>query len=227
MLYHTGDDIIDIDASDGIPNDLNRSGILAEIDVENDDVNASRFKRELNVAIPGSFASSITSRDQLIIFMVDHGSNKVLGDGNVTFHFEADDSHITEIEFVNLARLINCKRKLINIDICFSGNFLNEDSNIGSSWYYIPKSILITSTTNLLSWYWRDNSNADGFAGSLFFHHFWEGLNQNRTIENAFDFAINSIPSGQLQSINTTQSPLIHDNLGIIDVLSFNNTPRL
>ncbi|MFW9818574.1 MAG: C13 family peptidase [Candidatus Thorarchaeota archaeon] len=227
MLYHTGDDIIDIDASDGFSNDLNRSGILAEIDVENNDVNASRFKRELNVAISGSFASSIKPRDQLIIYMVDHGSNKVLGDGNATFHFEADDSYITEIEFVNLVRLINCKRMLINIDICFSGNFLNEDLNIGSSWYDIPKSILITSTTNLLSWYWRDNNNADGFAGSFFFHRFWDGLNQNRTIENAFDLAINSIPSGQLQSINTTQSPLIHDNLGIIDVLSFNNTPQL
>ncbi len=227
MLYHTGDDIIDIYASDGIPNDLNRSGISAEIDVENDDVNASRFMRELNVSISGSFASTVRAKDQLIIFMVDHGSNKILSDGNATFHFEADDSYITEIEFFNLVREINCRRMLINVDICFSGNFLNQDSNIGSSWYNIPNSILITSTTDLLSWSWRDNSNADGFAGSLFFHHFWNELNQNETIENAFNFAINSIPSGRLQTINSIQSPLIHDNLGIKDVWSFNNTLQL
>ncbi|MFX1552166.1 MAG: C13 family peptidase [Promethearchaeota archaeon] len=227
MLYHTGDDIIDIDASDGIPNDLNRSGIIADIDVENDNVNASRFKSELNVSISGSFASSIRAKDQLVIYIVDHGSNKILSDGNATFHFEADDSYITEIEFFNLVREINCRRMLINVDICFSGNFLNQDSNIGSSWYDIPNSLLITSTTDILSWYWKDNINADGFAGSLFFHHFWNELNQNETIENAFNFAINSIPSGQLQSINSTQSPLIHDNLGIKDIWSFNNTPQL
>jgi ABC-type transport system substrate-binding protein len=73
MLYHTGDDVIDIKAGDGISNDLNRTGI--EIDVENDDVNSSRFKQELNVSISGSFASGIIPKDQLIIFMTDHGSN--------------------------------------------------------------------------------------------------------------------------------------------------------
>jgi len=43
MLYHTNDTIIDIDANDPFTNDLNRSGIVAVIDVENDDVNSSRF----------------------------------------------------------------------------------------------------------------------------------------------------------------------------------------
>jgi hypothetical protein len=227
MLYHTGDDIIDINATDGYFNDLNRSGVEAVIDVENDDVNASRFKQELDVSVSGSFASSIRSKDQLIIYMVDHGSNKVLGDGNSTFHFEADDSYISETEFFDLVRLINCKRMLINIDICFSGNFLNEGSNIGLSWFSLPNSILITSTTNNFSWYYRDNTNADGFAGSWFFHNFWSRLNQNQTVGAAFTFAKNFIPSGQPQTINDIQSPLIQDNLGIQDLWSFNNTPQL
>ena len=227
MLYHTDDDIIDIYASDGIFNDLNRSGVVAEIDVENDDVNASRFKQELDVSIPDSFASNITREDQLIIYMVDHGSNKVLGDGNATFHFEADDSYITELEFFNLVKLINCKRMLINIDICFSGNFLNQYSNIGLSWYDLPKAILITSTTDVFSWYWRDNNNADGFAGSWFFHHFWDQLNRNQTIEIAFNLAKNWTLSGQVLTINDIQAPLIQDNLGISNTWSFNNTPQL
>lgn len=227
MLYHTGDDIIDIDTFDGYANDLNRSGNIAEVDVENDNVNASRFKMELDKSITGSFASSIQSKDQLIIYMVDHGSNKILGDGNATFHFEADDSYITELEFFNLIRQINCERILINIDICFSGNFLNQDSNIGSSWYNIPNSILITSTTDILSWYWRDNNNPNGFAGSWFFHQFWDQLNQNQTIGAAFNYAINFTPSGFLKNINQIQTPLIRDNLGIKDLWSFNNNPQL
>jgi len=213
MLYHTNDSSIDIYANDGIPNDL----VGAIVDVENDDVNSSRFKQELNASYSGSFASNISSRDQLIIYMVDHGSNTILADGNATFHFEADDSFITEIEFYNLVKQINYARVLINIDICFSGNFLNENANFGLSWYNIPNSILITSTTNLLSWYWRDNNNADGFAGSWFFHQFWEQINQSQTIGDAFNYSKNFVPSGQVMSIDEIQSPLIQDNLGIKD----------
>ena len=221
MLYHTGDSIIDINASDGIPNDL----VGTVIDVENNDVNTSRFKRELDVSISGSFASGIQTNDELIIFITDHGSNKVLSDGNATFHFEADDSYITEVEFYNLVKQINCARMLINIDMCFSGNFLNENANIGFSWYNIPNSILITSTTDILSWYWRDNNNADGFAGSWFFHQFWGQINQSQTVGDAFNYAKNFVPSGQVKSINDIQSPLIQDNLGINNTWHLTNSP--
>ena len=222
MLYYK-DDIDGKIYIDGPTNALDG----AIIDVVNDSVNASRFKQELNISVSGSFASNITKNDQLIIYMVDHGSNKILGDGNATFHFEADDSYITELEFFNLVKQIKCKRMLINIDICFSGNFLNQYSDIGLSWYDLPKAILITSTTDVFSWYWRDTNNADGFAGSWFFHHFWDQLNQNQTIEIAFNFAKNRTPSGQVLTINDIQAPLIQDNLGIKEIWSFNNTPQL
>ena len=220
MLYHTNDNAIDIKANDGILNDL--TGAI--IDVENNDVTSNRFKQELNATISGSFASSIDLKDQLIIYMVDHGSNRILGDGNATFHFEADDGYISEFEFVDLIKGINCKRKLINIDICYSGNFLNHNSSIGSSWYDIPNSILVTSTTDTFSWYWRDNTNGDGFAGSWFFHQFWNQLNQNESIGTAFNFSKNFIPSGLGMSINEIQSPLIRDNLGTKDTWSFSNS---
>ncbi|MFX1426598.1 MAG: C13 family peptidase [Promethearchaeota archaeon] len=220
MLYHTNDSIIDIYANDGIANDL--TGAI--VDVENDDVTSSRFRQELNVSHSDSFASNISSKDQLIIYMVDHGSNKILGDGNATFHFEADDSYITELEFFNLVKEINCKRMMINIDICYSGNFLLQDS---INWYNLPKALLITSATNVFSWYWRSNNNPDNFAGSWFFHNFWEQLNQNHTIETAFNSSITWLPAGQVISINEIQSPQIKDNLGIQDIWSFNNTPQL
>ncbi|MFX1329618.1 MAG: C13 family peptidase [Promethearchaeota archaeon] len=227
MLYHTDDDVIDIYANDGIPNDLNHSGIAVEIDVENDDVNASRFKHELDISSPGSFASGIKSNDQLIIFMTDHGSNTVLGGGNATFHFEADDSYISEMEFYNLVKKINCKRMLINVDSCFSGNFLNQDPNIGLKWYNIPNSILITASSDNLAWSWRNVYNGDGFAGSWFFHQFWNQLNQSQTIESAFNFAKNYIPVGRVNSVFEIQNPLIQDNLGIKDTWAFNSTPSL
>ena len=223
MLYHKNDPIIDIKAGDGIANDL----IGAIIDVEDDDVNASRFKQELNVSKVGSFASQIDSKDQMIIFMTDHGSNGVLLDGNATFHFETDNSYITEFEFYDLVKLIDCERMMINIDACFSGNFLNQNMNIGNSWYNLPKCLLISSSSNVFSWYWSNNKNGDGFAGSWFFHQFWEQLDQNQTVNFAFNFAINFIPFGRGLPLIINQRPLMHDSLGINAIWSFISDPPL
>ncbi|MBY9006055.1 MAG: hypothetical protein KGD63_04800 [Candidatus Lokiarchaeota archaeon] len=223
MLYHTGDSIIDINANDSISNDLTN----AIIDVEDDYVNATRFKEELNVSISGSFASTLRSKDQLVIFMIDHGSNTVLPNNNATFHFEADNSYITEFEFYELIKDINVERLMINVDFCYSGNFLNQNENIGTSWYNIPNSILISSSSDNLSWYWRDNSNLDNYAGSWFFHQFWYQLNQSASIEEAFNFAMNFIPIGQSLSVGIVQLPLIHDNIGINQTWSFNGPIQL
>jgi len=224
MLYHTGDDVIDIYANDGIPNDLTG----ADVDVENDDVNASRFKQELDVSNPGSFASGIRSKDQLIIFMTDHGSNAILPDKNATFHFEADNSYINETEFYDLVKEINCERMLICVDCCFSGNFLNENKNIGQSWYNLPNCILISAASNVLSWYWINNNNPDGFAGSWFFHPFWDQLDQNQTIISAYTSALGFIPSINFpRSVAIIQNPLMKDYLGINNTWSFDNIPQL
>jgi len=228
MLYHTGDNEIDIYANDIYTNDLNRSGVLADIDVENDDVNASRFKAELDVSNPGSFASSLRAMDQLIIFMTDHGSNAVLPEKNATYHFEADNSYINETEFYDLVKEIPCERMLICVDCCFSGNFLNENNNIGQSWYDLPNCILISAASNVLSWYWINNKNPDGFAGSWFFHPFWEQLDLNQTIISAYTSALGFIPSINLpKPVLIIQNPLIKDNLGINDTWSFDSDPQL
>ncbi|MFW9937965.1 MAG: C13 family peptidase [Candidatus Thorarchaeota archaeon] len=231
MLYYKNDvdGIIDINASDAYPNDLIHGTEPAIIDVANDSVTAARFKEELNVSVSGSFASKVEPNDYFIIFMCDHGSNKILGDGNATFHFEADNSWITEFEFYNLVKKIECARMMINVDSCFSGNFLNENQNIGSSWYNIPNCIMISAASNVFSWYWVNSQNPDGFAGSWFFHWFWEQLNYGQTINTAFNFALNYFPSlpPPPRNVLMIQSPLIHDNMGIINTLSFNSVPPL
>ncbi len=228
MLYHTGDDVIDIDATDIYTNDLNRSGVVADVDVENDDVNASRFKKELDISNPESFASTIRSIDQLIIFMTDHGSNAVLKDKNATFHFEADNSYINETEFYDLVKEIPCERMLICLDCCFSGNFLNENKNIGQSWYYLPNCIVVSAASNVLSWYWINNKNLDGFAGSWFFHQFWKHIDQNNTIISAYNFALGFIPSINFpRPIALIQNPMMRDFLGINNTWSFDSDPQL
>jgi len=84
---------------------------------------------------------------------------------------------------------------------------------------------LITSIIDILSLYWEDNNNADGFAGSWFFHQFWEQINQSPTVGDAFNSAKNFVLSGQVKSINEIQSPLIQDNLGIKDTWYLTNSP--
>jgi hypothetical protein len=230
MLYYKddADGVIDIVFGDIYPNDLIHGIEPAVIDVANESVTAARFKQELNVSYSGSFASGIKPEDQLIIYMVDHGSNARLGDGNATFHFEADGSFIDEFEFFDLVKEIDCVRMLICVDCCFSGNFLNENKNIGGSWYNLPNCIFVSASSNLLAWYWINNKNLDGFAGSWFFHPFWDQLDQGYTIGAAYNFAINWIPTRNPPlPVQVIQNPLIQDNLGIKDTWNFTSDPSL
>ncbi len=226
MLYYKNDadGVIDILAGDGIPNDLDAT---VQIDVANDSITANRVKQELNVSVSGSFASSIQSNDQLIIFMTDHGSNAQLSDKNATFHFEADQSFITEFEFFALVSQIDCWRMMINLDCCFSGNFLNQNGSIGSSWYNLTNCIFVSAAANVLSWYWIDNNNGDLFAGSWFFHVFWDQLDKNQTIGQAYTFAQAFIPARKGNPLALIQAPLLQDNLGIQNSWSFTSFSKL
>jgi hypothetical protein len=220
MLYHTNDPVIDIYANDGIPNDL----VGAIIDVENNDVNASRLKKELNGSISGSFVSSIQPNDQLIVSLIDHGSNALLGDGNATFHFEADNSLITEFEFFDIMETINCSRMLITIDSCFSGNFIQNAPGV---FYTLSNAVMVSASANVFAWYWINNQNGDGFAGSWFFNQFWQQLSMDVTIMTAFQFGQNFIPFGQAQPLIVSQMPQIADPNNWANSWSFASTPRL
>ncbi|HUT79771.1 MAG TPA: C13 family peptidase [Candidatus Bathyarchaeia archaeon] len=220
MLYHTNDVVIDIYANDGIANDL----LEAVIDVENNAVNASRFKQELDISKENSFASTIEPHDQLIISIIDHGSNVLLGDGNVTFHFEADNSNITEFEFYDLVKEIDCSRMLICVDCCFSGNFIQSNPGV---FYDIPNAILISASTNVFSWYWINNNNGDGFAGSWFFNQFWDHLSQDTCILDAFIVAFHFTPFGRVTPLGIIQMPIIFDPNNLASIWSFSSIPKL
>ncbi len=195
----------------------------AAVDVANDSVTAARVKWELNIST-GGFASQIQPNDQLIIAMTDHGSNVILGDGNATFHFEADNSYITEHEFFGLVKEINCSRMMINIDCCFSGNFIQSNPGV---YYDVPNAVLVSASNNVAAWYWINNQNLDGFAGSWFFNPFWEQLSYGIDIMNAFIFAKNFIPFGRKNPVGATQMPLIYDPKNWANTWSFVSNPKL
>jgi hypothetical protein len=222
MLYYTDDTDgkIDIKKNDGIDNDLD--GVV--IDIANDSINATRFKEELDVSHSGSFASSIAYNDQLIIYIVDHGSNQILPDGNATFHFESDKSYVSEVEFYDLVSTIDCYRMMICVDCCFSGNFLSSE---GSTWDDIDNCIFVSSAANVLSWYWIDCTNQDGFAGSWFFYWFWNMLNSSFSVQTVYNGARMYIPFGMFGALVAIQNPLMQDNLGIAGVWAFNSFSRL
>ena len=116
---------------------------------------------------------------------------------------------------------------MINVDCCFSGNFLNSGPNIENSWYGIPNCIMITASSNIPSQYWINNANGNGWAGSWFFHIFWEALDKNMTINAAYNNAILFVPFNQVNSLLNIQKPLFYDSMGVITTLSFISDPAL
>jgi len=92
----------------------------------------------------------------------------------------------------------------------------------------LPNCIFVSASSNRLAWYWINNKNPDGYAGSWFFHWFWNQLDQNKTIGAAYNFAINSIPTRNPPlPVQVIQNPLIQDNLGIKDTWNFTSDPSL
>ena len=136
---------------------------LRIIDVSGNDVNKSRFIKELNGSIAGSWASKIKSKDEVLIYMVDHGSTVWDPSGNATFHFDTG-GFVTEQEVDNLLKTFKCKRLILMADMCFAGNFIQPFLNSA------PNRILIgSSAPPRLSWYWV-MATVNHYAGSFFFH---------------------------------------------------------
>lgn len=173
-------------------------------------VNKSRFVQELTPSLPGSFASQIDSNDELLVYLIDHGSQN----GQIAkFHFETGES-INETEFDALLDAITCKQIILMVDMCFSGNFIDgcrASNRLG-----------IAAAGFIASWYWTKTGvflDANGvpqphYAGSWYFHPFWESLNQSNTVQTADNAALNHQPKG-FQTVQQIQNPMMYDDVGI------------
>ena len=189
------------------------------IDVNGVDVNRSRFMKELNATISGTFSSKIDSNDELILYMIDHGSNRN-PDLNATFHFDTG-GNVTEKDLDALLNTINCKQMILMFDMCFAGNFIQGILSKSTN-----RVLIGSSAPPKLSWYWI-KATVQHYAGSFFFHTFWDTFNQTgQTLLSSIIAARNHIPSpANLQTVQVIQGPLVVgmsfiDNLGIINTYS-------
>jgi len=87
--------------------------------------------------------------------------------------------------------------------------------------------VLLSASANVFSWYWINNANGDGWAGSWFFHSFWNFLSQDQTVNEAYTNAIAFMPFDQFSPLQVIQNPLIYDSPSIATQWGFAETTKL
>jgi len=175
MLYHCNEDSVDIDGNG--TNDLPRASIDAENDVVNKGNLEAAIKRLGNIA--GQY-------DEVTIYIIAHG--QIVGGGSSAFSFE-NSNLVTSEEFNRWLNGINCKRLMIFLDFCYSGNFakslerpgrliVSASEDVQEAWFYWDWARSLNDT----------NTAIFGNSGSAFFHPFWKKLDEGESIEQAFEY---------------------------------------
>ena len=207
MLYHMGDNFISID-------DNNVNALTgAAVDVEDEDVTKGRLENEIR-----DLAAVVEADDNVLIYLVDHGSH----DGaNAYFHFETGDN-LSGQELDNWLDQITCNRITVLVDSCYSGDFidpLNESGRILVSACGPPGENLAKYWTGV------DPSENIPFAGSWFFHSFWESIDTGASIGTAYNLACSSVPAqfGPYagMTVENIQNPQLIDNVGDVNSYTF------
>jgi hypothetical protein len=173
LVYHSGDNFIDFDYD--FNNDLNN----AVIDVDNEEVNKTRFIHVLDY-----LSNIITVKDNFLIYLTGHGKYDEKGISSISFE---NGDLITQVELGSLLDKIMCNKMIILLDFCYSGDFNVTLNKPG-------RTLITASANNVKSWfYWDwgrylspDNKRIFGDSGSAFFHPFWLKWNENTSIEDAY-----------------------------------------
>jgi glycosylphosphatidylinositol transamidase (GPIT) subunit GPI8 len=176
MLYHTNDGVIDIEG-DGT-NDLTN----AVIDVEDDAVTKSRFETEMQ-----NLANTANANDEVLIYMVDHGSQAV----TEHFHFETGGD-LSDTEMDSLLDGFTCERMTVLVDSCYSGGFI---SSLDGANRIAVSATSIDDGLNTAKYWAEANPPSVPYAGSWFFHPFWERIDAGDSIQSALDYAITTVPT--------------------------------
>jgi hypothetical protein len=207
MLYHTGDNFISID-----DNSVNALTGVA-VDVEDDDVTKGRLENEIR-----DLAALVGANDEVLIYLVDHGSHDNV---NAYFHFETGDN-LSGYELDNWLDQITCDRMTVLVDSCYSGDFIDPLSESGR--------ILVSASGppgENLAKYWTgvDPSENISYAGSWFFHPFWERIDAGYSIQAAYNYAHDSVPAqfGPYagMTVDNIQKPQLDDEVGDASTYSF------
>ncbi|MFX0135291.1 MAG: C13 family peptidase, partial [Candidatus Hodarchaeota archaeon] len=175
-------------------------------DYEDANVTKANFTREMNASVSGSWASKIQSNDDVIIYMINHGT--FINATDAVFHFTRSGDTINEAEMKALLDNIKCKRLALFVDCCFSENFI--DSLTATN-----RILVAAAGLNRLSWYWT-MAKPQYWAGSWYFHPFWEAINNGLTIQQANIKASNYVPWGQANPVYAIQFPIVIDPSGLL-----------
>ncbi|MHA1298328.1 MAG: C13 family peptidase [Candidatus Helarchaeota archaeon] len=208
MMIDSGDHQVDINATDSITNDYAYYENLYPgcYDYIDGNVTKENFTREMNASIEGSWASKINSTTSVMIYMINHGSQ--INSTDAVFHFPRSNDNITEAEMKALLDQINCSRLALFVDCCFSGNFI--DSLDATNRIQVA-----ASASGRLAWFWT-MATVNHWAGSWYFHPFWDELKSGKSIAQANTTALNYIPWAQWNDVDTIQGPIVRDSSGTL-----------
>ena len=168
-----------------------------------------------------TLAASVGASDDVLIYLVNHGSKT---GGEVTYDFEQPGSPgVNGSEMHTWLSWIatNCSRVTFLTDFCHSGDFNTQvDTPALNNVIYVA-----AAGDGNLAWYWMDKTTwpAQPYAGSWFYHPFWERINGGWSIEQAYTHGCNHTPKAHLNNYTTVteiQDPWLNGTVGDSDTYS-------
>ncbi|HEC76586.1 MAG TPA: PKD domain-containing protein, partial [Thermoplasmatales archaeon] len=159
-------------------------------------------------------ASNVGPDDEVLIYLINHGNyNNTTKKG--VFCFEDGSPVLPEDVFDDWIDNISCKRMTILIDTCFSGDFIDApiDPGFDSGIDDETNRILVSAAGDCAGWYYLLSSE-DNWAGSFFFHPFFEKINRGESIRDAYEYACSYVPPGEFMNLSESQNPQLIDNIG-------------
>jgi parallel beta-helix repeat protein len=156
------------------------------IDVLNTNVTKGALEQQIM-----NLSNNVTPDDHVLFYFVNHG-RKYGAPEKCHIYFE-DDTNGTEGQYLDAETLdswldqIDCRRMTLLIDMCRTKNFIDSSSNITEE----SNRLIIgaSSDINNIAHAWF-NANSNHFAGSWFFHPFWELINASYSIQYAYQNAL-------------------------------------
>ncbi len=156
------------------------------IDVDNMNVTKTTLQQQIT-----NLSNLVTRDDHVLLFFVNHG-RKYGTPERCHIYFE-DDTNGPAGQYLDSETLdlwldqINCKRMSIMVDMCRSYNFINFSINFTKE----ANRLIIGASgdINNIAHAWFDATSTH-FAGSWFFHPFWERIKAGDNVERAYQCAI-------------------------------------
>jgi parallel beta-helix repeat protein len=168
------------------PDGINGTSDDPEIDVDNLNVTKLSLKQQIK-----NLSNLVGPNDHVTFYFVNHGRKNGTPE-RCQIYFE-DNTSGPEDQYLDAETLdswldeIKCKRMNIFIDMCRTQNFINSSNNLT-----LESNRLIIGASGGLdniahAWF---NARPTHFAGSWFFHPFWNAIAAEYSVRDAYEFAL-------------------------------------